>query len=173
MDVLAKQSRETKVVIGAALLYLLFSFFHWQSVDTPIGSAHVSEWEGIGVVAGLLVIALLLWEAVRLYEMKVELGTVSHGLISLVLAVLLLVFTVITFVSHDEFRKWPAWAGLILSIVIAAVAWKRGQDEGVQMPDMSGRTSSSASSAPPEPPSDAPPSDAPPSPPNDRETPTV
>lgn len=181
MDVLTKQSRETQAVIGAAVLYLVFSFFHWQSVDGVPG-AHASEWEGIGVVAGLLVVALLLWEAARLFEVKVELGSLSPGLISLGLALLLLVFTVITFLSHDEFRKLPAWIGLILSIVIAAAAWMRAKAEGVQMPDMtaarasgSSSTGSATSGAPPEPAAPAQPAApaSPPSSPADREPPAA
>ena len=63
MDVLAKQSRETQIVIGGGLLYLLFSFFHWQSASASAAgfsiSVHRSEWVGIGVIAGLLAVVLL------------------------------------------------------------------------------------------------------------------
>ena len=170
MDVLTKQSREVQVVIGGAALYLLFSFFHWQSASTSAAgfnfSVHRSEWVGIGVIACLLAIVLLLWEVARLLQLKIELGPLTPGLVSVGLALLLLVFTVITFLSHNELRKWPAWAGLVLSIAIAAAAWMRARGEGVQIPDMTAaRASGSSSTSAPTPPA------APTPPPGDREPP--
>ena len=161
MDVLARQSRQTQIVIGGGLLYVLLSFFHWQSYDSVIGTFSRSEWTGIGVIAALLAIAVVAWEAVRAFQIKLELGGLSPGLVSLGLAALLLVFTVITFLSHNELRKWPAWAGLVLSIAIAVAAWLRAQAEGVQMPDVSAMRTSPAATT--EPPPSSPPPAAPPS----------
>jgi hypothetical protein len=158
MDALMKLSREVQIVLGGAVLYLIFSFFDWQQVSYLGVSAGRSEWSGIGVIAGLLVLVLLAWEAVRLFEVKIELGSLTPGLVSVGLALLLLVFTVITFLSHNEARHWPAWIGLLLSIVIAVFAVKRAQGEGVEMPSMpksmSGTTGSGSTtgSAPPTPP---------------------
>ena len=82
----------------------------------------MDEWHGIGIVAGLLVFAVLLWEAARYFGVKIE------------LAFLLLVFTVITFLSHGTARHWPAWIGLVLSIVIAIGALRRAKTEDVHLP---------------------------------------
>ncbi len=146
MDALMKLSREVQIVLGGAVLYLIFSFFDWQQVSYLGVSAGRSEWSGIGVVAGLLVLVLLAWEAARLFEVKIELGSLTPGLVSVGLALLLLVFTVITFLSHNEARHWPAWIGLLLSIVIAVFAVKRAQSEGVEMPSVSKSTSGTAGS---------------------------
>ena len=136
MDKLMKLSRETQAVLAGSVLYLIFSFFDWQQVSAFGVSVGRSEWNGIGVIAGLLVIVLLLWEAARLFEVKIELGSLNPGLLSVAVALLLLVFTVITFLSHSTARHWPAWIGLLLSIVIAAAAVMRGKAEGVEMPKM-------------------------------------
>ena len=69
-------------------------------------------------------------------------------------AIALLVFTVITFLDWSDFRHWPEWVGLLLSIVIAVVAFKRAKDEGVEMPKMPQSASATAagrrrSAAPP------------------------
>ncbi len=155
MDKLMKLSRETQAVLAGSVLYLIFSFFDWQQVSAFGVSAGRSEWNGIGVIAGLLVIVLLLWEAARLFEVKIELGSLNPGLLSVAVALLLLVFTVITFLSHSTARHWPAWIGLLLSIVIAAAAVMRGKAEGVEMPKMPsaaggmGGGGGAASSAPP------------------------
>jgi drug/metabolite transporter (DMT)-like permease len=154
MDLLKNLPREAQVILGAAVLALIFSFFDWQQVSFLNVTAGRSEWNGIGVVAGLLIIAVLLWEAAR--ALNIELGSVPVGLVSVVLALALLLFTVITFLTHNEARHWPSWIGLILSIVIAAVALMRGRAEGVQMPDFSAMANrggpSGPSSTPPSPP---------------------
>jgi len=134
MDKLVKLPRETQAVIGGSVLYLIFSFLDWQQVSIGPISAGASEWHGVGIIAGLLVIAVLVWEAVRLMGMKVELGPVTPGQLSAVLPLLLLLFTIITFFSHSTARHWPAWIGLILSIVIAAGALMRAKGEDVHLP---------------------------------------
>jgi len=136
MDRLMKLSRETQIVLGASVLYLIFSFFDWQQVSAFGVSVGRSEWNGIGVIAALLVVVLLLWEAARLFEVKIELGSLTPGLISVAVALLLLIFTVITFLSHSTARHWPAWIGLLLSIAIAGAAVMRAKTEGVEMPKM-------------------------------------
>lgn len=133
MEALKKLSRETQVVLGGTVLYLVFSFFDWQQVSVFGITAGDSEWNGIGIVAGLLAIFVLAWEALRFFGVKLELG-VSTALVSVSAILLLLVFTVITFLSHNEARHWPAWIGLILSIVVAIAGVVRAREEGVQMP---------------------------------------
>ena len=125
MDALMKLSREVQVVLGGTALYLIFSFFDWQQVSYLGITAGRSEWSGVGVVAALIAIALLAWEIYRVVAADVELGSVEPGQVSAGLALALLVFTVITFVSHNEARHWPAWIGLLLSIVITVFALKR------------------------------------------------
>jgi hypothetical protein len=175
MDMLTKLPREVQVILGAAVLYLIFSFFDWQQVSGFGITVGRTEWEGVGVIAGLLVIALLLWEAARVFEVKIQLGSITPGLISVTIALLLLLFTVITFLTHNEARHWPSWLGLVLSIVIGAAAVMRARAEGVQMPDLSAATSrmgggrgsggsgggSAGGSEPPSPPPAAPSGDPP------------
>jgi hypothetical protein len=141
MDMLKKLPRAAQVVLAAAVLYLIFSFFDWQQVSFSGITAGVTEWHGIGVLAGLLVIALIGWEVARLFQPDIELGPLTPGLVSVGLALLLLIFTVITFLTHGTARHWPAWLGLLLSIVIAGAAISRAKAEGVELPDMSAKGS--------------------------------
>jgi hypothetical protein len=134
MDKLTKLSREVQVVLGGSLLYLIFSFFDWQQVGALGITVGASEWHGVGVVAGLVVIVLLVWEATRLMGVKVQLGSLTPGLVSAGLALVLLLFTIITFLSHSTARHWPAWVGLLLSVVVAAAALRRAKAEDVHMP---------------------------------------
>jgi hypothetical protein len=116
------------------VLYLIFSFLDWQQVSGFGVTVGRSEWNGVGIIAGLLAIALLLWEAARLFAVKVPLGSLSEGLVSLGIALLLALFTVITFLTHGTARHWPAWIGLLLSLAIAAAAVVRARGEGVELP---------------------------------------
>jgi protein-S-isoprenylcysteine O-methyltransferase Ste14 len=79
-------------------------------------------WHGVGWIAGLLAIAIIVWQAIRLSNMNFEIG-VGPAMVTAFLAVLLLLFTVIKFFADSEFRTWAAWVGLILAIVIAGGAW--------------------------------------------------
>ena len=156
MDVFTKLSREAQFVLGGTVLYVVFSFLDWQhaSINLPsfgTVSGGRDEWTGVGVLAGLLAFALLAWELVRIFAPHVALG--SPGLLSLVLAGLLTLFTVIFFLTHLDHVYWPAFVGLILSLAIAWFAWMRAKSEGVEMPQMSAASSPApaAPAAPAEP----------------------
>jgi hypothetical protein len=184
MDMLKKLSPQAQVVLGGAVLYVIFSFFNWQQVC--VGGAGfsacggVSEWNGFGgTITALSAIALLAWEIVRLLGVKIELGGLSHGLISVALAGLVLILTIITFLTHHQARHWPSYVGLLLALAIAGAAFTRGKSEGVQMSDFSaaassvtsmasgGGASSASAAAPPAPPPPTPEAPAAPAPPAD------
>ena len=147
MDKLSKLSLDTQIVMGGTVLYLLFSFFDWQQISFLGNSIGDSEWHGIGFVACLLAVGVLAWEIGRLLQVKMGLGALTPGQISLGLAVLLLLFTVITFFDHNEARHWPAYVGLILSFVIGIFALRRAREEGVQLPSAGGASSGSGGGA--------------------------
>ena len=159
MDVFGKLSRDVQIVLGGAVLYVIFSFLDWQHASFSNGFITVSggrdEWTGIGVLAGLLAFAVLAWELVRIFVPNIALGSLSPGLVSLVLAGLLALFTVIMFLTHTDHVYWPAFVGLILSLVIAWFAWMRAKGEGVEMPQMATAGSSAGSAGSAEPPASA------------------
>jgi uncharacterized membrane protein YgcG len=136
MNELMKLARDTQIVVGGALLYVILSFLDWQQVSVGPYTVGVTEWSGIGVLAALLAIVLLAWELARAFKITIPLGSLPPGLVSVGLALLLLVFTVITFLSHGTARHWPAFIGLILAIAIAVVGFRRAKGEGVEMPKM-------------------------------------
>ena len=123
MDKLAELNHGAKVVLGAAIAFLIISFFNWQEIDLgPFGDAGVSMWHGVGWIAGLVAIAIIAWQAVRLANINFEVG-VGPAMVTAFLAILLLLFTVIKFFADSEFRTWAAWLGLILAIVVCVGAW--------------------------------------------------
>ncbi len=151
MDMLKKLSPPTQAVFGGAVLYIIFSFFDWQQACFGPVCAGVSEWHGFGgTITALSAVLLLAWEVSRLLNVKISVPGASPGLISLGLALLLLLLTIITFLTHNEIRHWPSYVGLILSIVIAVAAFMRSKEEGIEMSEfgsLASRVSSSVSSA--------------------------
>ena len=166
MDKLAELSHGAKVVLGGAIVFLIISFFNWQEVELgPFGDAGVSMWNGVGWIAGLLAIALIVWQAIRLANINLEVG-VGPAMVTTFLAALLLLFTVIKFFADSEFRTWAAWVGLILALVIAIGAWLNMQATGESFADLqklgSGGAGAGGGSSTPPPPT---PSETPPAPP--------
>ncbi len=104
-------------------------------------------WHGVGVIAGLLAIVIVVWQAIRLANINIEVG-VTPSMITAALALLLVIFTVIKFLADGEFRTFWAWIGLALAIVVAVGAWMNMQAAGEGLGDVRDRvTSMTASSA--------------------------
>jgi hypothetical protein len=133
MEMLKKLSLNAQLVLLGSMVYVIFSFLHWQAVSSSGFTFTRNEWNGVGIIAGLLVLLLLAWELARGFELKIAVGSMSPAFISVVLAEALLIFTVIKFISVD-FRAYGAWVGLVLAIGIGVVAFVRAKEEGAAMP---------------------------------------
>jgi hypothetical protein len=144
---MSKLTHGAKVVIGATIAFLIVSIFNWQEVDVlGIAKAGVSMWHGWGVLAGLLAIAILVWEAIRLANLKIEIG-LTPAMVTAALAILLLVFTVLKFLVDNEFRTFWAWLGLALAIVVCVGAWMNMKALGESISEMGSSMKAAASSA--------------------------
>lgn len=146
MDI-SKLSHGAKLVIGGTVAFLIVSIFNWQEVEfAGIASAGRSMWHGWGVLAGLLAIALLVWEAIRLANIDLTLP-VTPAMTSLFLAILLGIFTVIKFLADNEFRTFWSWLGLLLAILIVVGAFLNLQAAGESFESMKSQVTSAASGA--------------------------
>ncbi len=136
MDKLAELSHGAKVVLASAIAFLIVSFFNWQEVDLgSFGSAGVSMWHGIGFIAGILAIVIIVSMALRIGKIDFERG-IAPWMTTAVLAILLFVFTLIKFLADGEFRTIWAWIGLILAIVIVAGSWANMKAAGAGMDEV-------------------------------------
>ena len=170
MDTLMKLSTGAKLALGGLALAFIDSFLPWQTA----GPFSINEWHGIGVLAVLIGIVLLVWEALPLFGERPAIGTLNPRLISLVLAAAFVLFTLIRALTTYPgwSHGWGAWVGLILSIAVAAGIGMQAQAEGFQMPKMKApvaNVSTTAETSMPAPPPAPPAPDAPaaPSPPAD------
>ena len=146
MDI-SKLTHGAKLVIGGSIVFLIVSIFNWQEVDIAgFASVGVSMWHGWGVLAGLLAIVIIVWEGIRLLEMKIEIG-LTPAMVTAVLAILLLVFTVLKFLVSNEFRTFWAWIGLVLAILIAVGAYMNMKALGESIAEMGSSMKTAAGSA--------------------------
>ncbi len=151
MDI-SKLTHGAKLVLGGSIAFLIVSFFSWFDYA---GNGFANMWHGIGVLAGLLAIALIVWEAVHLAGMKV--GVPLHpAMAGAVLAFLVLLFAFIRFISTPggDFgaaagvgRTFWAWLGLALAIAVAVGAFMNMKEIGLTMADMSSSMKAAAGSA--------------------------
>ena len=166
MPNLADLSTATKVLLGAAVLMFIDLFLAWQKVDnpSPLPDFTASGWEGLGVLIGLLVIALIVWEGITLAGISQNFNLpVAASIISAALAAAILLFTLIKFVGDDEFRSWPAWVVLLLAIAIAIGGWLKYKETPAAM---AGPSPHEPPASPPPPPPPAPPPAPPSAPPS-------
>jgi hypothetical protein len=120
-----------QLILGAGVLLLIDSFFHWQAVG-PYGQ---SAWHGFwGVIMGLALVVLLAWTAARAFGVALP-ENIPDGLTTLGLSVLIVLFALIKAIS-DSYVHWPAWVGVILGAGIAYGGWLVFQASGESLPSM-------------------------------------
>jgi hypothetical protein len=154
MDKFKELTTGAKLVLGAAVALLIVSWFDWFSVDTEFGDFGENMWNGIGVLAGLLLIALIVWQAVRLANIQLEIG-VTPSMITAALAVLTLVFVFIRWIDKPggglasdliDRTIW-SWIGLALAILLVVGAWMNMQASGEGIADIRAAAAGAAASA--------------------------
>jgi len=153
MDTFNRLTTGAKIVLGATIAFLLVSFLNWFEIDEDLTGgvdidAGINMWHGIGVVAGLLALALLAWQAARLAGVELNLG-ISPSMITMALAGLLLLFTLLRVLFGYEGleRTIWLWLGLLLAIAAAVGAWMNMTAAGENFDDMKRSFGSAAGSA--------------------------
>ena len=133
-DMLSKLSIPMKIVLAGGLVLLIDTFLPWQRACGSVGGSSLcvsrNGWHGFGVIVGLLVIALLCWEILRLAGIKIRLP-LHHSLVSACIGAALVLFTVIKIFDDSEFRAYGSWLGLVLAIVVGIGAWMGLQEGGI------------------------------------------
>jgi hypothetical protein len=129
---LSRLSTATKVITGAAIVLFIIMFFDWGTFDPPgPGSFGQNGWHGfLGVVLGILLIALIAWQVVKILGVKlpelpatdrqIELGVIAGVVVFGVLKVLTTSDVSVSGVSAGD-RVW--WVQILALILLAAIAW--------------------------------------------------
>lgn len=145
---ISRLSTASKILLGGGVLFLVDSFLPWQRVCVDVGfgmggvCASASGWGGdagfAGVLAGLFVIALIVWEALAIAGVSTGLA-VPASKVSAGLGLGVLVFAVLKFllVITNE-AGFGAYIGIVLALVIGYGAWMKFQEPETSAPSAGG-----------------------------------
>ena len=127
------------VIIAVGLLCFVILFFGWNGLCLPVGPAGaaggrsvcgtaigvVSGWAGFGVVAGLAVVCLILWEVLSLAGGLAIGSQAVERQVAAGLSAALAAFTLLRVLTHLTGLTAYAWIGLALAVATCAVAVAR------------------------------------------------
>ena len=128
MDRFNALGRGLQIMLVGGVLLFIDLFFRWQEIEFDLGplgeqSAGVSAWDNfLGIVLGLLTIALIAWIVLQLAAVDIPLP-VSGAMVAAVLGGLILLIAIIKNLSDDYSTIW-SYVGLVLAAVIAFGAWQ-------------------------------------------------
>lgn len=140
---MSKMSTASKITLGATLVYFIDSFLPWNracfgggqlfGVNVPSACASANLWHGVGFIAVLLALALLVEEGMKVAGVKMSIN-MPVGTVVLGLAGGIVLFTILKILIDHSFLSWGAWLGLILSLVIGYGGYLRFQEEKAMTP---------------------------------------
>jgi hypothetical protein len=133
---MSKITTASKIVMVSGILLLVDSFLSWQKVCFGVLGfcAKANAWGGnggfAGVIMGILLIILLIWEGTQLANMPMNLSigvTPTKGTAYLGFAVV--IFGLLKFIlAVTNEGALGAWVGLVLLLAIAYGSWMKFQE---------------------------------------------
>lgn len=133
-------SAAQKLLLAVGLLLLIDFFLPWQRACSPdipelgIQGTCVTAttgWSGVGVIAGLFLVAMLVWEALLAFGSNINLGNMSPAAIGAGLAAGAALFTLIRALTGLELAALGTWIGIVLALVLGYGAYMRFQEAGM------------------------------------------
>jgi len=138
-----KASTAGKILLGGSLLYFVSLFFQWDAgncVATQIGTICGSVENGfsnVGILNSLIVIAIIGMEVLALTDLRIDVGTPAQRMrVEAGLAFSLPFFTVIKILVNIDGIKPFAFAGLVLSLVVAYGGYLRWEESRLTPPPL-------------------------------------
>ncbi|MDQ3671763.1 MAG: hypothetical protein M3364_04890 [Actinomycetota bacterium] len=128
MDRFNALGRGMQIMFVGAVLLFIDLFFRWQEIEFDLGplgdqSAGVSAWDNfLGIVLGLLTIALIAWIVLQLAAVEIPLP-VSAAMVAAALGGLILLVAILKNLTDDYSTIW-SYVGVVLAAVIAFGAWQ-------------------------------------------------
>lgn len=133
-----------KLILGAGVLLLIDTFFNWQSVSVGVSgvtvvSAGQSAWHGfLGVLLGLLTLALVLWVGARALGVALP-ANIPDGLATLAVGGVIVLFALLKTLT-ESYSAWPSYVGIVLAAGVAGGAWLAFQESGESLPRVAAAT---------------------------------
>jgi len=138
---LSRMSTASKILLGGTILYLIVSFLPWNRVCIPGGGLiadicpSANLWSGVGIIAALLAIVILIMEILTVANVEVNIGDArSRSMIEAALAGGVLLFTILKIIIDNDALYFWAWIGLILALAIGYGGYLRWTEAKVMTP---------------------------------------
>jgi len=122
-----------KGVLITGVLLFIDLFLPWNKVGECPFCVSVNGWSGIGVIAGLLVLALLVWEGLNAAGALATV-TAPKALITTAVAAGAALFALLRAIFNLSFSTFGLWLGIILSLALGYAAYVRYQESQVATP---------------------------------------
>jgi hypothetical protein len=138
---LSRMSTATKILLGGSILYLIDSFLPWNRVCVTGGGViadfcvSANLWHGVGIIAALLAILILIMELLVLGNVQVNIGDArTRSMIEAGLAGGVLLFTILKVIIDSDALAYGAWLGIVLALAIAYGGYLRWTEAKVMAP---------------------------------------
>ena len=119
----------SKLIILGAIAFLAISFAPWQRpcnvTPTETLCGFVVAWTGFGIWAGLLVIAVLVWELLPVVWPQLSMRGWPTAIITAILAVALAIITLVKLIDDNTSQTRWAWIGFAIALFVMLVALLR------------------------------------------------
>jgi hypothetical protein len=139
---MSRISTASKILLGGGIAFLIVSLVAWQRACPVAGidlaCTRSTMWGGsgsfFGVIAGLLALVLIAWEALMLANVDLDVG-MDRAKLSAYIGFGVLGFGLLKFIfALANSPAIGAWLGLIVALVIGYGAWMRFQEPAASAP---------------------------------------
>jgi hypothetical protein len=135
----------TTAVSGVALL--IFSFFHWYSVDLgPFGTFSRNGWQSPGalwsvlaILLGIVLAAHVIVEKLSGVDLPDRLGSIGWGVVHLAGGALAFLFLIIKLINHSSDSAIGLYLGLIAGAGLVAGGYLMAKEAGELPQQLGGR----------------------------------
>jgi hypothetical protein len=122
----------------SGVLLLIFSFFHWYSVDLgPFGTFSRNGWQSPGAIWGIVAILLgivlaahVIVEKLTGVELPERLGSVGWGVVHLAGGAVAFIFVIIKLLNQSSDTAFGFYLGIIASAGLAVGGYLMAKEAG-------------------------------------------
>jgi hypothetical protein len=141
----------------SGVLLLVFSFFHWYSVDLgPFGTFSRNGWQSPGafwgivaILIGIVLAAHVIVEKLTGVELPERLGSVGWGVVHLAGGAIALLFLLIKLLNESDSTAIGFYLGILAAIGLTAGGYLMAKEAGELPGNLGGAKGGSAPPPPP------------------------